>query len=99
LWRFLYNFIDICWWVPDTRMASDFGPHDDKSVHLDEGCSTENTLLVYLSGGVGGATVSPLVGRETVFYTSCKQIVAQVTTTKFHFYVLQDGIEKIPEKL
>ncbi len=43
--------------------------------------------------------LSPLVGRETVFYTSCKQIVAQVTTTKFHFYVLQDGIEKIPEKL
>jgi hypothetical protein len=40
-------------------MASDFGPHDDKSVHLDEGCSTENTLLMYLSGGVGEATVKP----------------------------------------
>ncbi len=40
-------------------MASDFVPHDDKSVHLDEGCSTENTLLMYLSGGVGEATVKP----------------------------------------
>jgi hypothetical protein len=76
-----------------------FGPHDDKSVHLDEGCSTEYTLLVYLSGGVGEATVSPWVGRETVFYSSRKQLVAQVTTTKFHFYVLHDGIEKIPAKL
>jgi hypothetical protein len=66
-----------------------FGPHYDESVHLDDGCSTEYTLLVYLSGGVGAneATAShtvmadqPLVGGETVFYSSRKRIVAQVTT-------------------
>jgi hypothetical protein len=65
-----------------------FGPHYDESVHLDDGCSTEYTLLVYLSGGVGAneATAShtvmadqPLVGGETVFYSSRKRIVAQVT--------------------
>lgn len=55
-----------------------FGRHIDESVNLGDGCRTQYTLLIYLSGKGSAKDSQALVGGETVFYDHRGGIVAEV---------------------
>ncbi|XP_008803774.2 uncharacterized protein LOC103717237 isoform X2 [Phoenix dactylifera] len=71
------------------KVGQRFGRHIDESVDLGDGCKTQYTLLIYLSGSegskvkksVGGnqeSFMQSLVGGETVFYDQRQGVVAEV---------------------
>ncbi|OVA00147.1 Oxoglutarate/iron-dependent dioxygenase [Macleaya cordata] len=71
------------------KVGQRFGRHIDESVDLGDGQRTYYTLLIYLSGGLRRKTntalssqkdssMESLVGGETVFYDSRRDVVAEV---------------------